>query len=189
MGLAASLGIVQSHKGRLLITSQPGRGTLATVWLPSMASDEVETADAAPSAMFVNAPHGTETILIVEPDPAVSHTAEQILASLGYCVVTRNDLEPALGFLTTNCEDVDLVILNINMPSKSGPDVVELTLERCGEIPLLLFSGYEQAAEAAALLDLGAAAFLQKPFSLMSLAQAVRSVLDDPARPKRDKDI
>lgn len=176
MGLAASLGIVQSHKGRLRITSQPGRGTLATVWLPAMPSGESRAVQPAPA--IVNAPQGTETILVVEPDPAVCHTAEQILASLGYCIVTRNDLEPALAFLDNNCEDIDLVILNINMPTRSGPGLVKLMVERCPSVPLLLISGCDRGVEADALLNLGASGFVQKPFSLMSLAQTVRRVLD-----------
>jgi len=184
MGLPASLGIVQSHGGRLLIRSELGQGTTATVWLPAAPKDESQP---PPNHVTVtNAPQGTETILVIEPDPAVSHTAEQILASLGYCVVTRNDAEQALAFLRTNCEDIDLVILNFTLPTKSGPEMLEATTKCCGGlVPVLLISGYDQAAEAGALVELGAAGFLQKPFSLMSLAQAVRKILDDPNRPKR----
>lgn len=186
MGLAASLGIVRSHKGRLRITSQPGRGTLATVWLPAMISGESTAVQPSPSPAIVNAPHGTETILVVEPDPAVCHTAEQILASLGYCVVTRNDLEPALAFLANNREDIDLVVLNISMPTRSGPGLVELMVERCPSTPLLLISGCDQNVDTDALLKLGASGFVQKPFSFMSLAQTVRRVLDSQASEAND---
>ena len=151
---------------------------MATVWLPAMPSGESRAVQPSPAPAIVNAPQGTETILVVEADPAVCHTAEQILASLGYCIVTRNDLEPALAFLDNNCEDIDLVILNINMPTRSGPGLVKLMVERCPSVPLLLISGCDRGVEADALLNLGASGFVQKPFSFMSLAQTVRRVLD-----------
>lgn len=188
MGLPASLGIVQAHKGRLLIASKPGQGTVATVWLPVTGA----TADcgqcrpgADETAVVANAPQGHETILIIDPDPAVSHTAKQILASLGYCVVTKADADEGLAFLKTNREDIDLALLNVSLATADGRNMAASMLGEGSDLPILLTSGYAQTNETGALIQAGAAGFIQKPFSLMSLAQAVRAVLDDPKRVKR----
>lgn len=184
MGLPASLGIIEGHHGRIALDSKPGGGTVASVWLPGAGAGSADQApEVAPRMM--NAPQGSETVLVIEPEPAVGHTAEQILASLGYCVVTHNEADRALAFLKTNCEDVDLVVLNASMPAPAGPSMLEEIRAGCPTMPVLLASGYDQSAEADRLRAMGAAGFVGKPFTLMSLAQAVRGVLDDPSRPKR----
>lgn len=183
MGLPVSRGIVQSHGGQLVVTSKPGQGTLATAWLSSIARGEDASARSGPSVM--NAPHGTETVLVIEPDRDVCRTAEQILASLGYCVVARTDAEQALAFLRTNCDDIDLVLLNFAMPSPAGGSMFGVVRASCPMIPVVLTSGEDRTAEINALTRPGAVGFLAKPFSLMSLAQSIRRVLDDPNRPPR----
>jgi PAS domain S-box-containing protein len=184
MGLPVSLGIVQSHSGRLLVTSNPGQGTLVTVWLPA-STRGAENTSAATGPSVINAPHGTETILVVEPDRAVCRTAEQILASLGYCVVTRTDADHTLQFLKTNCEDVDLVVLNFTIPSSTGGSMLSAIHAVCPTMAVLLTSGEDRSFEASALRQAGAVGFVAKPFSVMSLAQSVRKILDDPQRTRR----
>lgn len=178
MGLPVAQGIVQSHGGKLTVASEAGKGTEVTVWIPvDVAKDAVQNGVPA----VTNAPHGTETILIVDADATVSHTAEQILASLGYCVVTRPDEDQALAFLASNSEDINLVLLNPNTPKRTASQMFEQVAASCPGKPVLLMSGSDMSEETQALLSRGAAGFLPKPFSLMSLALAVREVLDKAA--------
>ena len=142
MGLPAALGIVQGHGGRLLIASQMGQGTQATVWLPVEA--QVEAPQTTPAPTSGSPPKGTETVLIVDDDPRVTRTAEQILASLGYCVVTRTDGDEALAFLDSNGEDLDLVMLNLNMPKRTGEQMLDALLQKCPGKRALLTSGFDK---------------------------------------------
>ncbi len=112
MGLPAALGIVHSHNGRLLLRSTVGEGTEAIVYLPVAVPRDDR--DSVPAEKLGAPPCGHETILVVDDGASPSRTAEQILASLGYCVVRHAEGHEALGFLETNAEDVDLVFLDLS---------------------------------------------------------------------------
>ncbi len=186
MGLPASQGIVQSHSGRLVVRSTPGKGTEATVWLPLDTPASREHASAVPA--LTNPPQGNETILVVDAEANVGRVAEQILSSLGYCVVARPDAEQALAFLASNSEDVDMVLLNPDTPRWTSRQMLEKVREGRTHLPVLLMSGHQHNPTAEELLSGGAAGFVSKPFSFMSLAQAVRKLLDErAARPATDR--
>jgi CheY-like chemotaxis protein len=177
MGLAATLGIVSSHHGQIRVNSRVGEGTLMTVWLP-LAQDgsRVRTRQATPRRG--RAPGGSETILIIDDDPAVSRRVSQILSSLGYVVVAYNVVEAAIAFLETNAEDVDLVLLDLNVPKISSEQLFQQVRSRCKGAPIILASGLDEPQIEHSARSWNAAGFLQKPFSLGALASAVRRALD-----------
>ncbi len=180
MGLAATQGIVHSHHGQIRAESMPGGGTTMSVWLPTTREAvRVLARETAPQP--IEPPHGSETVLVIDDDSAVTRTVEQILSTLGYCVVPHTDTDEALAFLDTNSEDIDLVLMNLNMPKCSGMDMLTQILQRCPRIPVLLASGLESRGLVESLMARGAVGFLRKPFSLMTLAKAIRGGLDDAA--------
>ena len=101
-----------------------------------------------------------------------------MLASLGYVPISHTHPEDALEFLDTNAEDVDLVVLDLNMPGRTPEDMLAEVRRRCPEAPILLASGSETGPAVDDLLNSGAAGFIPKPFRLNQLAQALRNTLD-----------
>jgi len=180
MGLSAALGIVKSHQGQIEVDTAPGRGTTMTIWLPSMSPEGLAMKTAEEKRLApMEPPRGSETILVVDDNPSITRTVDQILTSLGYIVIVRNDAEDALSFVDTNSEDIELVLLDVHMPKYSGVELHEIIRERCPGVPVILTSGYDQEDMDADLPERGVKAFLQKPFSIMDLAETIRKALDE----------
>ncbi len=178
MGLSVTHGIIQSHRGQIRIQSAPGRGTVATVWLP--VSDQPETAvkPGPPVIRSQQLPRGNETVLVIDDEPALANTIEQLLSTLGYCVVSHTDADRALAFLGTNAEDVNLILCDLSMPKHSGKQLADLVSRTYPQISVLLTSGHDAEYLSKELSGVPIAGFVLKPFSLTSLAHAVRDALD-----------
>jgi two-component system cell cycle sensor histidine kinase/response regulator CckA len=177
LGLALVFGIVKGHDGFINLYSEPGVGTTFKVYLPrageQMATEaETEAEPAAP-------PTGSETILLVDDKESVRNTGRRILESRGYTVLLANDGQKALEVYEREKERIDLVLLDLTMPRLSGLETLREILQLDPEAKVILASGYSANGPGSAALAEGAAAFVQKPYDLHKLAQAVRVVLDE----------
>jgi two-component system cell cycle sensor histidine kinase/response regulator CckA len=169
-------GIVKGHNGFINLYSEPGVGTTFKVYLPragerAVTGVETETEPAVP-------PAGSETILLAEDDEAVRNAGRRILESLGYTVLLAGDGREALQIYEREREHIDLVLLDLTMPRMSGLETLRGILQLDPEARVILASGYSANGPGSVALAEGAAAFVQKPYDLHELAQAVRAVLD-----------
>jgi DNA-binding NtrC family response regulator len=121
---------------------------------------------------------GTETILLVEDDRALSRLIERTLTDGGYRVLSAAGADEAIAVYSRRYDTIDLVISDVVMPGRSGVDLArELRALRPG-FRLLLMSGYsEHGVGEAERRELGAS-FMQKPFAPRALAEHVRKLLD-----------
>ena len=177
MGLSATLGIVESHKGRIGVESKAGEGTRVTVYLP-VAREGIATADAVDPHRHAAPMRGSETILVADDDPSVVRTVEMILSSLGYPVMAYNNIDDLLAMLDTNAEDVDLVLLDVNMPKYTTEEAYAEIRKRCPHCRILLASGFDRPDPVDRLMKQGASGFMPKPFTMLSLSTAIRNALD-----------
>ncbi|MCP4265926.1 MAG: response regulator [Candidatus Brocadiaceae bacterium] len=173
LGLATVHGIVQQSGGDLLLRSKVGEGTTVEVWFPTtkeaLIKKQVPTADV---------PKGNETILVVEDDSAVASFVVRLLRMEGYTVLLAQDGMEALEVYNSRASDIGLILSDVIMPSMGGPEMVR-RLNQQGHDPLVIFvSGHTDNAFGSVAQLGGHAAFLQKPYSLQSLLQSIRSVLD-----------
>ncbi len=175
LAMAAAYGIVKNHGGWISVASEPGRGTTVAVWLPARKIPrEKPKASPAPARM-----EATGTVMVVEDEQPVLAVFRTVLQRMGLRVLDAPTGEEALRLARTPEERIDLVILDILLPDIDGRSVYPEIMKVWPGIPVIVTSGYSLEGPAQEILDAGAQAFLQKPFSLEELREKVRYVLGD----------
>jgi len=119
-----------------------------------------------------------ETILVVEDDLAVQALMRRLLERQGYTVIVASNGADALEHVFAGKEDIALVLTDVVMPTMSGGELAAAIATTHPDLAVLFVSGYtDDVIVRRGLLD-ASAAFLQKPFTATSLANAVRERLD-----------
>jgi CheY-like chemotaxis protein len=182
LGLSTVYGIAKQSGGSVWIYSEPGKGTSFKVYLPAVQapSSILELRTRTPALP----PNGTETILLVEDEPALRGLTARMLATRGYSVIIAKSAHDALDSIEEHGEAIDLLLTDLVMPEMDGRELAERITRRAANVRVLFMSGYaDQSVNRNGGLD--QAPFLEKPYSAADLARKVRAVLDVPVdRPK-----
>ena len=177
LGLATVYGIVQQCRGHIFVYSEPGQGSTFKIYLPRVGAEDgmdgVQPARAATAG-------GSETLLLVEDDPAVRALAQDLLEQWGYHVLVANHGREGLAVSHAYDGVIDLVVSDVVMPEMSGPDMVRHLWWTRPKARVLYMSGYTDQTAFRMGLQEPWTSFLQKPFTPDALATAVRRALDGP---------
>jgi two-component system, cell cycle sensor histidine kinase and response regulator CckA len=177
LGLSTVYGIVKQSGGFIRVRSQLGKGTAFDIYLPRVDAP-AEAVPATTSSTSI--PTGTETILLVEDEPALRAVARRALQGQGYTILEAGDGEAAIALATTHRGRVHLVVTDVVMPGLSGPALAAQLINTQPTARVLYMSGYtDDLIVQHGVLQPGVA-FLQKPFSPETLSKKVREVLDAP---------
>lgn len=180
LGLAMVYGIVKQSGGNIWVYSEPGQGTTFKIYLPVVAYDGALPLPANQSAP---GPRGTETILLVEDEDALRQLLFDILTDEGYTILQAGSGTEAMKICTDHPESIHLLVTDVVMPGMGGRQLVENLAASRPEMKILYMSGYtDNAIVHHGVLDAGTA-FLQKPFTPVSVLRKVREILDQSDRP------
>jgi len=179
LGLATVYGIVVQSGGYLWVDSEPDKGTAFKICFPKV---EAESEVSPPSVRTPEPTRGSETILLVEDEPAVRNVAIRVLMNQGYFVLAASNGEEALALAEKVGGAIDLVLTDVVMPDLGGPELVARLLERWPGLRVVYMSGYAEGDKLRAGMQDPKTSFLQKPFSADSLVPMVREVLDQGGR-------
>jgi PAS domain S-box-containing protein len=168
LGLSQVYGFARQSGGAVDIASPPGQGATVAMLLPIA---EAKTAGEDASSIDHIGRQSPSHVLLVEDDPQVAELVDAMLHDLGHTVVRAGGVAEALDRLNQD-QGIELVLSDVIMPGgQSGVDLAEyLALSRPG-LPVVLCSGYTGGEQGRA--EAGAWPFLNKPFSLDSLARAL----------------
>jgi signal transduction histidine kinase/DNA-binding response OmpR family regulator len=175
LGLPIVYGIIKQSRGYIKVYSELGKGTTFKIYLPLSESPAEE-----PSVEEVIAPRGgTETILVTEDNEEVRELTTHVLQEFGYTVIEAVDGEDAVRKFEENKDRIELAILDIIMPKKSGKEASEAIRAMKPGIQFLFTSGYTaDIITKAGISEEEGAHFIQKPSTPHNLLVKVREILD-----------
>jgi signal transduction histidine kinase/DNA-binding response OmpR family regulator len=185
LGLSMAYGFVKQTGGHFKIYSEVGHGTTIKLYFPR--SFELE----APAVRLASGKveGGSETVLVVEDDPAVQATVVEMLGSLGYRVLKADNAADALGIVKSGLP-IDLLFTDVVMPGTlRSPELARQAKALQPKLAVLFTSGYTQNAIVhGGRLDPGVE-LLSKPYRREQLARKIRHLLANqkvPAAPAPD---
>jgi len=175
LGLSTVYGIVKQNNGFINVYSEPGKGTTIKVFLARHAGHKVESNEASTVQML---PGRGETILVVEDETSILELTRTTLDDLGYHILAAGSPEEAFRLAEEHDGPIDLLITDVVMPGMNGKELAVRLRSVYPELEQLFMSGYTaNVIVDHGVLDHGVQ-FLQKPFSISTLAAKVRAVLD-----------
>src|SRR5262249_38133335 len=116
--------------------------------------------------------------LVAEDDPAIRKLVVCALESLGYRVLSAADGVAAMSVAQSCSGGIDILLSDLVMPALGGRELAATLQTMVPDLKVIFISGYAGHTVAWKKLELDGACFLQKPFSMESLAHTIRRVLD-----------
>ena len=181
LGLATVYGIVKQMAGTIRVVSEPGRGSTFRVFFPETRVREAPIGQRPRVAAQLA---GSETILLVEDDPAVRAFLKELLEKHGYRVLVAEHQTAALACVQAFDDPIHLVVTDVVMPGGTGPELVRALAQLRPGVPALYISGYADAVLQLEAAPPKASEFLQKPFSSDDLLVRIRQLVTRPIRPQ-----
>lgn len=172
LGLSMIHGLALQLKGTLRLSSTPGKGTTAELWIPVSDDTPIVSTVAGPAEDDQRV--GSLRVLVVDDDFLIAMSSADMLIDLGHEVVEAHSAKEALVHLSDDGR-FDLMITDYSMPEMTGGELAKAARELFPDLPILIASGYAELPPGIGF-DV---ARLAKPYSQQQLAAEIERVLRD----------
>lgn len=177
LGLSTVYGIIKQSHGRILVYSEPEKGTTFKIYIPRIEKAVSKESEPSTTAEPLK---GTETILAVEDNDIVRDMVDKSLNFYEYTVLTAAYPDEAIKISNEHEGPIHLLLTDVVMPKMSGRELAKHLSPLRPDMKVLYMSGFTDSAIVHhGILD-SDVAFLQKPFTPDVLARKVREVIDQP---------
>jgi PAS domain S-box-containing protein len=176
LGLATVYGVVKQHHGWIKVVSEVGKGTTFDIFLPHIIEEKERTRE-KPGEKKIRG--GTETILVVEDEPAVRVLVVSFLERNGYRVLEAVSGQDARNLWQAHRRDIKLLLTDVVMPDGlTGRELAEELQAERPDLKVIFTSGYSAEVVGSDFAMKEGVNFLQKPYHPYILAETVRTCLD-----------
>jgi len=176
LGLSATLGIVRKHKGAVEVRSEPGRGSVFRILVPTI---EPDTSRPTPTATTSTAEPWTEsgTVLVVDDDPTVRRVATKVAQKCGFKTLKAADGAEAIAVFRAHAEEISCVILDLTMPEMDGDQVLQSIRTIRADVPVIIASGHSESELLDRTKSTEHVLTLAKPYHIDQLATRLREAV------------
>ncbi len=177
LGLAATLGVVQAHEGAIALQSEEGKGTEFEVIFPLEETQILETKQES----FASTPQvdtKMPVVLVIDDEEVVRESMVEILELFDYRVLAARDGYEGVEYYRQHREEVDLTILDMNMPGMNGEETLDVLQSIDADLKVLMSTGYNGERTLGHLFREGTVGLLQKPYDLDMLVDTARQMLN-----------
>lgn len=175
LGLSIVYAIIHEHKGYITVDSKPSLGTSIAIFIPArhrkLKKHSQETVHSKPLG-------GTETILVVDDECIITRSTARFLERYGYKTLTAFDGRKAMELFKEHESEIDLVLMDMEMPEISGSVCLERMLTIRPSSKIITLSGHVARPGQWDPIKAGAKHFVQKPFDSNELLTIIRQTLD-----------
>lgn len=174
LGLTMVYNIVHEHEGFIDVESEVNRGTVVSVYLPAY-DHIIARQDLTKGKEIIK---GSGTILVIDDESLIRLTTRKILETCGYKVILASDGTEGISLYMQNINNIDLVILDMAMPKKSGRDTYYEIKKINPAVKVLLATGYKNDDRSIEILQSGVQGFILKPFTIYDLSMTVDKIIN-----------
>ena len=172
LGMSSVLGIVRGHKGAIKVYSELGKGTTMKVLFP---------ASEMPAVLFdaLDVPEELElsgTVLLVDDEEAMRSLGKSMLEILGFSVLVAGDGREAVKIYREHRAEILFVLMDVTMPHMDGEEAYREMRRIDPEVRAIMSSGYNEQDIMQKFVGKGMAGFLQKPYQLSALQNAIQKL-------------
>ncbi|MGD2092380.1 MAG: PAS domain-containing protein [Candidatus Aminicenantes bacterium] len=174
LGMAVVLGILRTHRGTILLDSQPGEGTTIRVLFPAL--EAIEKAEKkAPGDKYKW--KGKGTVLMIDDDADVLLVGERMLKRLGFQVLTTPDAAEGIEIFQKLADIIDCVLTNLTMPKMDGVELFHKLREIRKNIPVIICSDYTKEQVMTRFREIRPEGFIQKPYRIKQLEEKMKMII------------
>lgn len=177
LGLAIVHGIVKQHGAALFLESTPPSGTRIRVWFPVKPAEAPVASEPKPSQPVEPSPplddDATRCVLVVEDQEIVMEATCSVCRQLGFKILAAENGTRAIQLFEQHKSELDLVLLDVNLPDIDGRAVLRAIRAQDQETPVLMTSGYVRESAMEELSSLPRVGFVKKPFRSINIAEAI----------------
>jgi CheY-like chemotaxis protein len=173
LGMSAVMGILKSHKGALLVESEPGKGTtfrvlfpISTTPAPANDKDPVESSDENCTSQEKVL---SGAVLVVDDEKSVLRICTKMVQLIGFNVITASDGLDAVAKYRKHQDEIELVLMDLTMPNMDGLTAMAEIYSIRPDIKVILSSGYNKEELSERITGKAPSGFIRKPYSLNDL--------------------
>jgi signal transduction histidine kinase/CheY-like chemotaxis protein len=180
LGLPLVGAAVKNHRGRVQIESEPGQGTEVTIYLPTTDNPPASEPRARKEASAPPQQGLGETILLVDDEQHLREMAKRLLEAIGYHVILAENGEEAVSMYRRQHHQINLVLLDVLLVGMSSSETLDRLRDIDGAVKVLVSSGSSPSGAPRQLLSKGVSGFVQKPYGIEEISEAIRAALAAP---------